>query len=526
MSYKVFFVEDEIVTREGIRDNIDWKANGFEFCGEASDGEMALPLLQTTRPDVMITDIKMPFMDGLQLCKIVRERMPKLKIIILSGHDEFEYAQKAIELGVTEYLLKPVTVKDLQQALSKIAVQIEKDRKEQEVLNKLQAQVEENRATLRERLLSKLVVGAVSPTEAIEDGQLLGLDLIARYYLVVILKIELGDRSEQFDYDEYQQFQNRVSGLVENNPDVFLLKKDWEYLALIMKGNIPEYLEEERDRLLGLIEQNGKTTRYKINVGCGTVKNRIAELYQSFVEALVNIQKTTSENGSKVYEATDKAQLLKIDKFAIENYLRSGIKEKFDEFFDAYLQPLGGSTIKSSLIRNYIVVDIIVAVSKLVKEWDGDIEQIIPELNSIESILTKIETSENLKDQAFQMMVNAMAFRDGRTKTQHDKLIRQAKDHIKAHYMDANLSLNEVAALVNLSPSHFSVVFAQETEQTFKDYLTGVRIQKAKELLRTTSLKAADISYQVGYNDPHYFSSAFKKNTGFSPVEFRLQAKP
>ena len=113
MTYKVFFVEDEIVTREGIRDNVDWKANGFEYCGDASDGEMALPLLQTSRPDVLITDIKMPFMDGLQLCKIVRERMPWIKIIILSGHDEFDYAQKAIELGVTEYLLKPVTVKNI-----------------------------------------------------------------------------------------------------------------------------------------------------------------------------------------------------------------------------------------------------------------------------------------------------------------------------------------------------------------------------------------------------------------------------
>src|ERR1044071_10393733 len=105
MAYKVFFVEDEIITREGIRDNVDWRGSGFDFCGEATDGEMALPLLRTTQPDVLITDIKMPFMDGLQLSKIVRERMPWIKIIILSGHDEFEYAQKAIGLGITDYLL-------------------------------------------------------------------------------------------------------------------------------------------------------------------------------------------------------------------------------------------------------------------------------------------------------------------------------------------------------------------------------------------------------------------------------------
>src|SRR5512136_923275 len=102
MPYKVIFVEDEIVTREGIRDNVDWKANGFEFTGEAPDGEIALPLLLTVQPDVLITDIKMPFMDGLQLCRIVRERIPRAKVIILSGHDEFEYAQEAIRLGVTE----------------------------------------------------------------------------------------------------------------------------------------------------------------------------------------------------------------------------------------------------------------------------------------------------------------------------------------------------------------------------------------------------------------------------------------
>ncbi len=138
MSYKAFFVEDEIVTREGIRDNVDWQGNGFEFCGEAPDGEMALPLLQATQPDLLITDIKMPFMDGLELCKIVRERMPRVKIVILSGHDEFEYAQKAINLGVTEYLLKPVTAQDLHRVLRRIAAQIDRERREQERSGKAQ----------------------------------------------------------------------------------------------------------------------------------------------------------------------------------------------------------------------------------------------------------------------------------------------------------------------------------------------------------------------------------------------------
>ncbi len=151
MQYKVFLVEDEIVTREGIRDNVDWKANGFDYCGEAADGETALLLLRTVKPDILITDIKMPFMDGLQLGKIVREHMPWIKIIILSGHDEFEYAKEAINIGVTEYLLKPITVQDMHKVLQKLGRQLDQERKEQENFQKMQEQLEENQAMLRER---------------------------------------------------------------------------------------------------------------------------------------------------------------------------------------------------------------------------------------------------------------------------------------------------------------------------------------------------------------------------------------
>ena len=128
MTYKVFLVEDEIVTREGMRDTVDWEAAGYQFCGEAPDGEIALPLIRERRPETVITDIKMPFMDGLQLCRILRETLPATKIIILSGHDEFKYAQEAIQIGVTEYLLKPIVPQDLLAALRKVARQIDEER--------------------------------------------------------------------------------------------------------------------------------------------------------------------------------------------------------------------------------------------------------------------------------------------------------------------------------------------------------------------------------------------------------------
>ena len=275
MLHKIFLVEDEIVAREGIRDNVDWRLNGFDFCGEAPDGEIALPLLETAEPDVLITDIKMPFMDGLQLCKVVRERMPWVKIIILSGHDEFEYAQEAIKLGVTEYLLKPVGVQELHNVLHKVAAQLDRERKEQEELQRLRDQVEENLAVLRERFLLKLVVGAISSAEAIEQSQSLGLELIARYYLVVVIKVELCDAPGQFDYHGYQHVQRVVSSLVETNPDVFLLTKDLEELVLMIKGNTPEYLQEEGDLLIEQIQRQVQGGKCKLAIGVGTPKKRI-----------------------------------------------------------------------------------------------------------------------------------------------------------------------------------------------------------------------------------------------------------
>jgi two-component system response regulator YesN len=523
MPYKVFFVEDEIITREGIRENVDWRSCGFEFCGEAADGEMALPLLRTAQPDVLITDIKMPFMDGLQLSKIVRERMPWVKIIILSGHDEFEYAQKAISLGVTDYLLKPVTVQKLQSVLQKLSGQLDQERKEQENLKKLQEQMEDNRAMLRERLLFKLIVGAISPAEAVEKGQMLGLDLISRHYLVVILKLELSDRTEQYDHDEYQQLQQALTELAERNPDVFVLKRDWGDITLIMKGSTPEYLEEDRDLLLQEIRQTVAKTRYQITIGVGASKERIADISQSFVDALLQIQNSVNDTGLRLNYSLEQKELLKLDKAAVENFLRCGKRDDFNEFFNHYIGTLNESALKSTLIKNYIFMDVVLATARLINELGGEIDRVLPELNSIETSLSSVRSVEQLREQTSKIISIGLSYRDNQPNGQHAHSIRQAKEYIEQHYMDPDLSLNDVAARASLSASHFSMVFSQETSQTFKEYLTEIRMTKAKELLRMTTLRSADIAYKVGYNDPHYFSSVFKKHTGLSPLEFRSQ---
>ena len=526
MPYKVFLVEDEIVTREGIRDNVGWTAHGFELCGEAPDGEMALPLLQSVKPDLLITDIRMPFMDGLQLSRIVRDRLPATKIIILSGHDEFEYAQKAISLGVSEYLLKPISVQDLHEVLRKVAAELDQESSERRALQRLREQIEENRAALRERFLLKLVTGAATSAEAVEKSQLLGIDLVARCYLVVILRAEPSDGSGPFDYDRRQQAHQVVAGYVENNPDVFLLGKDIEELVLLMKGNTPEYLQEERDLLLTRIRGELAPAGCNLRAGSGAPHKRISDICQSFAEAVDDMRAVTDGRAAeRPGDGFDKAELLKVDRSSVDDYLRTGTVEGFDPFFEAFVHPLGERALRSSVVDNYIFMDMVLAAARFVDELGGDVDKLVPELDEAGTVSAGIESVEQLCERARTVLVGALVFRDGRAGRHYVGVLKQAQETMERRYMEPELSLNDVAAQVNLSPCHFSAVFSQETGQTFKEYLTEIRLKKAKELLRTTALKTFEICYQVGYNDPHYFSHVFKKQTGVTPGEFRSQVR-
>lgn len=521
MAYKVFFVEDEIVTREGIRDNVDWQAHGFELCGEAPDGEVALPLLQTTCPDVLITDIKMPFMDGLQLARIVRERMPRTKIVILSGHDEFEYAQQAIKLGVTEYLLKPVTVQNMHGVLRRLARELSREHDEAEALERLREQLQASRATLVERLWFKLLVGAISLSEAVEASELLSLDLTARCYLVVVIRIV--PRIAHQGLAEYERVQQLVAGVVGNDPDVSVLRKDLDEVVLIMKGNTPEYLLEARDVLIERVQQLVQHTTCRVEIGLGTLCERMTAIGQSFIDALADVE-SPARDTDESHAAVPVSEWLKIDRSALADYLKCGVQDELEEFFDNFILPIGAGC-HSSIVRNYLVLDIVFTTARLIQEWGGDADEVLPQLKDLEAVVANVSTIDEIKEHVQPILSGALAFRDAQSGGLHGGVVHQAREYIEQHYSDPDISLHVVASRVGHSPSHFCTVFSEATGRTFKAYLTELRMKRAKELLRTSSLRTAEISDQVGYNDPHYFSLVFRKSTGLSPREFRLQSQ-
>ena len=212
----------------------------------------------------------------------------------------------------------------------------------------------------------------------------------------------------------------------------------------------------------------------------------------------------------------DNARLLKVDKSAVEDYLRFGAVEGFSAFFETFVRPLGENALRSSVARDYILTDIVLTTARFVDKLGGNVAQVIPELDNIETVLPRVETVEQLEEQAREVLIGALVFRDRQVNNQHAGVIKLAQEYIDRYHTDPNMALNGVAAQVNLSPCHFSAVFSQETGQTFKAYLTEIRIKKAKELLRTTTLKAFEISLSGRLQRPALlqprFSEAHRSN--------------
>lgn len=517
MPYKVFLVEDEIVTREGIRDNVDWRSVGFDFCGEAPDGEIALPLIEKTQPDVLITDIKMPFMDGLQLCKIVRKQMPWIKIIVLSGHDEFEFAQSAIKLGVSEYLLKPISAAELQAVLQNIATVLDQEKEKSAKLKELQNQVQDILAMKKDRLLLDLVVGGVSSAEAVEEYGQIGLNMIAEYYLVILLKIQVFQNNGPLDPFKHQKVQDIVTDLIEVYPGAFYTQKSVEEILLIMMGDDPEQLKEDGRFLAELMTTDiEQALGYQVEFGVGSIQQRLTSIHLSFMDALAIV--SNAEQGSP---QGNLVQASKLDQVAVESYLRTGLISEFDAFFASVLQDLSEAALQSTLIKHYLFADIILTSAQFIAELGGDAASVIPAMTNVESLLAELKSREQIREALHSIVAGVLSFRNEHAQDNKAELIFQAKTYIETHYANPDLLLEDVAASVNLSPSHFSMVFGRETGESFKTYLTRIRIERAKELLRTTALKCSEIAYHSGYNDPHYFSYAFKKNTGMPPQQFR-----
>ncbi|MNS14157.1 putative response regulatory protein [compost metagenome] len=518
---KVFLVDDEILVREGIRDRIDWESEGFVFSGDAPDGEMALPMIERIAPDILVTDIKMPFMDGIQLSKIVKERMPAVKIIILSGHDEFTYAREALRIGVEEYCLKPLSSAELLNSLHKISNKIDRERRNKRELEELQVRASANKDFMREQMLIDLCTGSIPTADAIQLAEEFGIPLISDYYLVTLLEFEARteEGSNLIFNIEHEPLFLRIS---REYSDHLYVKRNKKQHAWILKGDSPARLELLAEKLIRDMKQLEETLLCTVYTGIGSVKSRVQEISISFSEA---DQKKSYQYflRKRPINGKELQGIIAYKRSKLSDFLEHGDIPGIEGFVLSYIQEEGDN--HHSLYSHYLIMDMTVTATQFIHESGGDVNGFILELESVEENLQEIFHMEKLRRTASAILKLVFRYRD-QIKNKYSDIISKAKDYIDHHFDNPDISLQSVAAYVNVSPNHFSSVFSNAVGQTFIDYLIRTRIKRAMKLLKTTSAKSYEIATMVGYNDPHYFNSVFKKITGVTTKVYRNQGEP
>ncbi|MCY9659876.1 response regulator [Paenibacillus chondroitinus] len=527
---KVMLVDDEILIRETVRECIQWEQEGFIYCGDAPDGEMALTLIEQLRPDIIITDIMMPFMNGLELSAIVRERYPEVKIIILTGHEDFGYARTALRMGVHDYCLKPIHALDLIQLLRNASEMIDKEREIKASIDKLRQSELEKIEVSREKLLNDLCSGFVTTIEAIQLGATLSLDLQARYYVVVISDVRsLEDKpiadtgvASQVEHNLIGQFQKALE-----SKELLQFKRSRTEICWLIKGETLEQIQYELGvfkEILNMINEQTPAASVSIAVGIGSVQERLMNIHISFLEAVEDMhwRRLSSQNRITLWESISGSmeQYVFLDRAWFVNFLKMGSPSQLSSFLEEYASALAGVDWISSPIGYYILNDLTLEVFRSAKDmyrhWDAPEDT----LQQLQQILKTVRSMEDAIQYLTSLTNQFWSWRS-QTNDRYGDMLRSVKEYIHANYNNDTFSLQDAAEHVKVSSSHLSKVFSQETGRTFIEYLTHYRIYKAMELFKTTSYKSFEIAFLVGYNDSHYFSTLFKRITGMTTKEFK-----
>ena len=540
---KIFLAEDEVVVRETIKRMIPWEELGFELVGEAADGEMALPLLIRQQPDLLITDIKMPFMDGLTLARLAKKEIPGLKVVILSGYDDFNYAKQAIGIGVEDYLLKPITKNALIERLSEIRSRYEHEKTQKEYYEKFHREMQAYEKNSIRDFFEALVRGSMDMMEVYKRAEKLGLDIVAEAYNVLIFTMncdeDFSGQKEGYSSQEAESLE-LLEGFFAGHTSALLFRSNIFSYGVLIKGH-RETIQENTRACVEEIKKilNRKDGGREWFLAVGRPVERLSQIQKSYHTAsrafsqrylydenvLFYDEMETMEQRGNATDAEDNAYLQKVDVNALnpailQKFLSNGLQEETENFVKDYFYAIGQEPMESLVFRNYVILNVRFSVLSFLNGLGCNTDEIEPE--DTEEVLTESGKSmESAIAYAENVISRAITLRDQNSGNKNRSILKTAVDFIDSHYMEEDISLNTVANVANVSSNHFSALFSQNMGQTFIEYLTTLRMNKAKELLRCTGMRSSEIAGGIGYKDAHYFSYLFKKTQGMTPSDYR-----
>jgi two-component system response regulator YesN len=529
--YKVILVDDEILVREAISAKVSWEALGYELVGSFENGKQAIEFLEEQPVDVVLTDICMPYMDGMVLSKYLFENAPETKIIIFSGYNDFEYAKKAIQYKVSEYILKPVTKKELQEVLSDLKDKLNKQRQSEQTMQKLTKAYREytrNESLIISNELSRLVRGTQDVTISVKKLEEYGINVSSSYYKVAVADIDIYSEFGTADIETKKEsalmafvLENISSEILTKHHLGFAFHDSDEKVCMLLCLPNAHSSGDRLKEVLGEIQNYiTATMKLSVSIGIGELVNQISDLAKSYNSAKEVLSFRYSNGEGVILDVVDKAPLSSVE-FTVAHLneiaesLKNGNKKQVELELDKLSEYIRQHRITKSIIISSLHQFIRIMSEELQKIDDTYVPE--PELFAqISNSKTFAEALERLHP----FVNDIFDKRENIGESNEERLVKQTLEFVKNRYSDAALSLNDVCEYLSISTSRFSTVFKQGTGMTFMEVLTNERMEKAKQLLSMTNMKNYEIAEKVGYNDAHYFSIAFKKTTGLSPKEY------
>jgi len=544
MLYKLLIVEDEYEIRKGLINQVSWHELGFEIAGEAENGSEALDMLSSFSFDAIISDIRMPVMDGIELMRNLRESNSKIKIVILSSYNEFEYAKKSIQYEAFSYILKPTRDEEIYDVFRRLKIRLDGEYNINREYESYREKAQVGLDAIKSNLLRKLVENKYEESEReIILENLIQNDISINDYMGVIscqtnngkdIIYEEMLRNKFYESILHVQIDNEYVSIT----DLFISNES-DIICLIISSKIP-IDRNESIKIAETVKENLERFYIKfvseictISIGIGNFFKNIFKIHESYMQSKRALNLKFFLGLGKIAHINDYYNFKKI--YSTENNSDTSDGFRLISIIADSITELECNCLKGNIYNclNYIrmqtleleqvyikAIEMIMILNSMLFEKDISLNGVLmdsthTEIQNIIFTGTFNDLLNYLNDTVISI-VNYVA----RKTTDDECIISQAKKFIDAHYSE-NITLIDVSRFVSLSPTYFSYFFKQKTGHSFIKYLTSLRIEKAKELLRNPDSLVKEVAMNVGYNDIRHFSKTFKKIEGIIPSEFK-----
>lgn len=530
--YKVMLVDDEEEVRSAIERRIDWESIGFRVVATAENGEEALEKAEQCVPDVVMSDIHMPFMDGLTFCRKLKELMPETKIVIFSGYDEFEYAKEAIKLEAEEYILKPIDAQELNQVFVRIKDRLDEELAKRRDIERLETYYKESLPILKEQYLISLLEGRLTKSEIQQFVQNQEFLMESAFYVVCVLEADI--RKDE-DMKNSKMNKELISVSVQQLAKEELDKNGISYRILNYLGVIviigflkstTEYmpLQNEMNQICRLCD---KMLGVQVSAGIGNIYGNVRDLGYSYAEAKDAMAYRFVLNENQAISIKDVEPNISEEPFIDDSLLREVVKqikvgeeESLKNSIDELIREMKKNFVSPFQLQLFFV-EFYAELMKLARAYQLNQDMLVQMNINIGNEIHQFATLEALGDWITNTCMQLRSFIRKERKDTTRLITEKAIQYIQENYQDSNLSVDKVCSHLGVSPTYFSSLFKKETEMSFVAYLTKVRMEEAVRLLEETQEKSYVIAGMVGYEEPNYFSYVFKKYYGVSPSKYR-----